>query len=632
MADKLQEIYGVQSDDEKLKTFRRVGSVDSLGNPISDDEAERRRTAPARTQEANRKAAARNLPGKREAAATTAKERAATASQIAAEEGYAPQPASLKDAAQASMRARGLSPGQEVAAAEGFAADEYEQAGMSQLGMLGAEQVGSRLNKEYGITKDYVKTSREITARQYGAQAAVDEAQVAHATATANELDEQARRQEMAIVDMRSRQFHQEEMEIEAQERTEQAYGLVQKTVQRMADAPAIDPNRWWASRSNGQKVAATFAMLGRGMAGGNPIDAIQGFINADIDAQKSTFQQLQATSAAAHDAASMARGLYADVRNQVGDERMADEIMRIARNEQLKTELEAMSTKTAIPSIRAVQEQARLQLEQVIADRTLILGKLAAHNVKRKAVITPAYRYFKDPQTGQVIRVPLGGAGAKEAAKYNLEESSKSRGDARKLLGEETIEGAKARNKAAESQGESDLAERKFKFEQKAKLAGDEKTKYAVAALKAGQIYLERYAEDVPGRTEGTIFGVGVRSPIGSKAKQRERAALDNFAQWAAGALTGANVSDRQQQFLDSMLTGDELSGDQIREGVRDLMTTLEAIPELTERALEDEPAAEHRRVAPDQLPDYAPSVRGRGPINRTPEEDAEDLGGTLR
>jgi hypothetical protein len=550
------------------------------------------------------------------------------------------QPGDLQGAALASLDARGLprppsmSDAQRIAAAEGTAADEYERAGLTQLGMQGAQTVSSVANPNYGLTKKYVDTSRRITDQMPGAHQAVDDAEMVRAVKVADFMEEQANRQSEAISDMQARQFAQEEQAFEAQERSKKAYALVDQTTKRMADAPAVDPNRWWSSRSDGQKFGAVLGMLGRGVHMGDPLGAIMPMIDRDIEAQKATFAQMQAASGAAANQANISRGLYADIRAQTQDEREADEIMRIARLEQAKQQFEAMAAQTAIPSIKAAQDVTRLAFDQSIADRRMQLDKIAAHNVKRKTVVSKAYQMVQLPN-GQVVRVPVGGPGQMAAAKYALEQADKSRGDARKILGEETIEGVKAGNKAREDAEKGSLEERKFQYQQRKDQAGGEKGAAVETALGLGRDYLADYGENVPGRTEGGIGGEAWLSEPGwwqSDEGLRESKRRETLSMWYATALTGANVSKKQEEFLDRLATDTSMSGNEIRAGVEDLNRSLEIYQSTYQRGAEEAAQADYRGVAPEQLPQRDPKTGGRTRSNTSDADQAAALGGKLR
>lgn len=499
--------------------------------------------------------------------------------------------AAMREAALASMDARGMPRPQtaahELAASEGVMADMYEQAGLDGLSMQGAKMVSSVANPEYGITKDYVQTSRSVNDRAMAAQQAIDDAEMLRAAKVADFMEEQSTRQAEAITDMRARQHVQEENAIEAQERTKAAYGLVAKTTERLASAPDVDPGRWWASRSNGQKVAATIGMMGRGLGGGNPQDFLMEHIDRDIDAQKASFAQMATAAGAAQSQMGLARGLYADIRAQTQDEREADEIMRIAKLEQAKADFEAIAARTAIPSVMAQQQQHRLQLEQLIADRRLQLGKIAVHNVKRKTVLTPAYRVVKepdvvDPKTGKVIakgqlyKVPVGGPADAARAKYLLEQADKNRGASRDVLAKD-IEGqanTAGQIEVVRAKAQAEGAAKGINPENRRMIAKETATPNRVRAL-AGDLVkmIEDRKGDVPG--EGWhIPGLGTASH-GLTAEARRFAKLrDELAQYDIVDLTGAVSSEQQDKIIQDLTSGSE---DEVLRGLRDIQHAMD-------------------------------------------------------
>jgi hypothetical protein len=483
----------------------------------------------------------------------------------------------FREAGVESLRARGMSPAHELAGAEGAVADMYEQAGLEGLGMQGAQTVSSVANPDYGLTKRYVDTSRGITDAMPAAHAAVDDAEMVRAVKVADFMEEQANRQSEAISDMQARQFAQEEQAFEAQDRSKTAYALVDQTTKRMMDAPDVDPNRWWTSRSDGQKFAAGLAMLGRGVHMGDPLGAILPLIDRDIDAQKASFGQLQAASGAAGAQANAARGLYADIRAQTQDEREADEIMRIARLEQAKQQFEAMAAQTAIPSIKAAQDVTRLAFDQTIADRRMQLDKIAAHNVKRKAVVSKAYQMVQLP-SGQVVRVPIGGPGQAAAAKYALEQADKNRGASRDVLaenvkGQASTEGQIAVN-AAKAQAEAEAAESGINPENRRMIAKETAVPNRVRQL-AGDLIkiIEERGGDVPG-VGWRIPGLGTATHSLTAEARRFKKLNDELNQYNIVDLTGAVSSEKQDKILESITSDSETERLQ---GLRDLQRAMD-------------------------------------------------------
>ncbi len=506
----------------------------------------------------------------------------------------------IRDAALASMRDRGmptpvqaqqqLTGGQTLAGAEGVAADAYEQAGLGLLGTAGAQVVRSVANPEYKITRDYVKTSREITDRQRAAQEQIDAAEVKRAADVADELDYQNGRQQAALVDMQSRQFAQEQQAIEAQERSRKAYDLVAQATDRLASTPDVDPNRAWADKTAGQRFAARLTMVGRGMLGHDPQGALNAEIERDIEAQKATFAQRSAVVGARQGQLDAARSLYADIRAQTQDEREADEIMRIARLEQAKVAFESLAARSAIPSVKAAQQQFLIGLDQQIADRRLQLGRIAVHNVRRKAVVGPAYRTMQLPD-GTVVRVPVGGAADQQRATYLLEQADKSRGDARKVLGEEVagaqrIEGDVARERAkvaAEAQAQAATGSP----ENRRMIAKETAVPNRVRSL-AGDLIkmIEERGGDVPG--EGWyVPGLGTAKHELTAEARRFRKLRDELSQYDIVDLTGAVSSEQQDRIIQDLASGSE---EEVLRGLRDIQHAMDTYVNTIEAA---DPAA---------------------------------------
>lgn len=502
----------------------------------------------------------------------------------------------LREAALASMRERGMpvpadapapTGAQNVASAEGVAADAYEQAGLGLLGTAGAQRVSSVANPEYGITRDYVSASRGINDRQMGAQQAMHDAEVQRAAAMADELETQNERQRAAMIDMQARIYAQEEHAIEAQERSRKAYDLVAQATDRLAASPDIDPNRAWANKSAGQRFAARLTMVGRGLLGHDPQGALNAEIERDIDAQKASFAQRGAVVSARQGQFDGARSLYADIRAQTGDEREADEIMRIARLEQAKTSLEALTAGTAIPSIRAAQAQFMLQLEQQIADRRLQLGKIAVHNVRRKTVVSPAYRAMQLPD-GTVVRVPIGGPADQLRAKYLLDQADKNRGDARKVLGEEVagaqrIEGDVAKERAKVAAEAEARKAQGGNPENRRMIAKETAVPNRVRSL-AGDLIkmIEDRGGDVPG--EGWFIpGIGTATHGLTEDARRFKKLRDELSQYDIVDLTGAVSSEQQDRIIQDLASGSET---EVLRGLRDIQHAMDTYVNTIEAA----------------------------------------------
>jgi hypothetical protein len=322
---------------------------------------------------------------------------------------------------------------------------------------------------------------------------------------------------------------------------------------------------------------------------------------------------------------------MYADIRAKTQDEREADAIYALAKAENMKAQFESFAVRNAIPSVMAQQQQNRLAIEQMVADRRLTLEKIAAHNVKRRTVVSKAYRAVRDPATGQVYRVPVGGPGDVAVGKYALDQADKNRGAARDVLGNVVVENIKAGAKS----DEADRAERKFQYEMRKDQAGGEKGAAVETALQLAKDWLADYGEDVPDRTEGGIGGeayLSAPSWLSSKEGRREQKLRSNTGQWFASALTGANVAPEQKEFIDKLQAGTSMSGDELRAGMRDLVRTLEIYQSTYQRSAEEAAQAGYRGVDESQLPTRDQKTGGMKRSNTGVDAEAAALGGTLR
>lgn len=128
----------------------------------------------------------------------------------------------------------------------------------------------------------------------------------------------------------------------------------------------SIDNDRFWATRSTGQKVMAGIGILLGGLGGGEnqALKIIDNAISRDIESQK-------ANVGIKGQAISQEKGLLSELRLRLGDQRSAEDAARsiYANNVQLK--LKAIAAKYQSPEIAAKVDMAVQQLEQVKVNAT---------------------------------------------------------------------------------------------------------------------------------------------------------------------------------------------------------------------------------------------------------------------
>jgi len=135
-----------------------------------------------------------------------------------------------------------------------------------------------------------------------------------------------------------------------------------------------VDPGRLWRNRSTGDKILAGVSLfLGSfgGARGNTAVTVLNDAIDQDIAAQK-------ANIATAGDAIKAQTGLYQEMRQRFGDERMADAATRSAYIEQMKLKVESISQRSAGPLIKANALKAIGMLEQQQANSMMEFEKAA--------------------------------------------------------------------------------------------------------------------------------------------------------------------------------------------------------------------------------------------------------------
>lgn len=444
----------------------------------------------------------------------------------------------------------------------GELADAQESSALQLYGLQGAEVPVTQVNPDYEHRKRNYGEMLDANYREQGAQDVIDEGQMTAARISADSLDEVAAAEQRSYDRQQARMFAQEEAALDAQERSRRAYDTADAVSRRMLQASEIDTNRWWASRTAGQKVAAVGAMIARGFTGRDPMDIIDNEINRDIDAQKASFMNLATTYGAASNNVNLARGLYADIRARTADEREADQIYRLSKLQAIKAQFEATAARAGLPMMQAQIQQARAQFDTKILQAREALETLITHNVKKRTVMRQAKRVVTLADGSQVY-VPIGGAGDRAAADFLGRESMATR-QAGNNLAAASIE---AEGKVAAAGAKRSASEENLRDRQRARIG--KAIAEAADAIDAIDEYAKMFGNDLPGRTEETVVaGRGLVSPIDTEAIKRERR-MRNFVLNLAAFSKGGKALTGTEKEAYQLLLGEEegtLSGNQIR------------------------------------------------------------------
>lgn len=523
-------------------------------------------------------------------------------------------------AKRADAAARGLRLTDPSVAAQGDVAEGQEQF-LDSARLLGGRTATTRRNPLYHPTQQAVGTQRVTNVMQEPLQQGITEAAVYREQAAAQTMEDVADRQLQAMTQLRANQQAQAQREAAQIERIRHVNDLATKAADTFAKTQDVDPGRYWRSQPAFMKFIAALAAGLKGWAGRTDATShITDAIAMDIDAQKAAISKASANVGNLQSQAAREESLYGQILAQTGSEREADLIYTKALLEHGAARTAAVLQRTNVPLMRAQAELQLNALRQHISQVDLQLQKQA---IASTPTITTVRRNVSDPDVRRLL-VERGKAGIKDVSegRARIGETARGREESQAKIALEEMKG-----------GADSLEERKFRFQQRAELNKGEKAATRQAAIAGIRQYMTDYGEDIPGRTEFAVpgFNEGIINEMSPEGR-REQLRRNAIGKWAATVLTGANVSPTQEAFLTDLVEGVDLSGDQIRTGMADLLSLLEAEQATSERALEPRAAAEYRRQSEDELPDYDPLVGGRQRSNTGVEAEAARLGGRLR
>lgn len=176
----------------------------------------------------------------------------------------------------------------------------------------------------------------------------------------------------------------QQEKEIQRQEQIKQQEQKAQQALDEFSKAK-IDPNRFWDSKSTGEKIVAGIAIalgaLGQGLSKGTiqsngALDIINGAINRDIEAQKMAILGKKET-------ADGAKGILAQMRERFDDERVAESMARVISLDQAKLKLDEIASKSKSAEVAANKDLLLAQIEEERQKNAIELSKAINDGIK---------------------------------------------------------------------------------------------------------------------------------------------------------------------------------------------------------------------------------------------------------
>ncbi len=222
--------------------------------------------------------------------------------------------------------------------------------------------------------------------------------------ATRQAIDEvSARNQEMAAADFQIANQQENQAIARQQAATNAAVTQQQEMQQRQADfdqsvkamsAMSVDPGRFWAQQSTGQKLANIIALGIGGFTAGhnggaNPVqEQVNRMVDADIKAQEFAYH-------AAHDAANAKQSAFSMAMNKYQNE---DQARAAARAASLDAVQAQVAKQAALWKGTAAQDRASLANAGLQDDKTKEIAQGVAYTPASQVAVAPTW---VDPRTG---------------------------------------------------------------------------------------------------------------------------------------------------------------------------------------------------------------------------------------
>lgn len=326
---------------------------------------------------------------------------------------------------------------------------------------------------------------------------------------------------------------------------SEAANRLVASTSKAAIDAQAVDPKRAWSNMGTARKVGLTISRIALGMAGSeDPNQFIDRVIGEDIDQQREALTKAQANVGTAREAAAEQGNLYQRTLEAVGDQRVAADVVRVARIQQIETDFKARLAAQGVNQLTAEQQVFLTKLEEDKAQAQARIQSQAAHN---PATFTKtAYVYGKGTREGmRLLGKEQIKAGVESGARADAQEA-----DLEKIDYKGRADRLEAEAKAAAKQGDK-IAAQAYAF--------GKDTERLQATM--GMVDELLQMDDIPGYG----YTEGVETPGKADTDNQIRLIIDELGRIKSG---GAITEDEFNTFSEMVTSGVYLGDGSLFEG----------------------------------------------------------------
>lgn len=304
-------------------------------------------------------------------------------------------------AAKAAAALRGKAAPQEQPAAveEAAPVDPYGEArrgnvsdALSYAGEADRRVVVQTPNKMHEPVKRHIGETAEAQEQILQGTEAERGAQINAATQAAEFMAQEARRQSNAIIDARAAEFERQEMLDEGVTALREVNKNVAEATAKFSETKGVDPGRYWASRTAGQKFVAVLGGIARGLLKMDPMAHLQAAIDNDIAAQEANIGLRKTALDELQQGTDQATKVYETLRLNVGDKRTADMMMEQARLGQAESQFKALLAEHNIQQLTAEQQRFLGEIAQKRADLGLQIQARTAANPRMITKVRKAH------------------------------------------------------------------------------------------------------------------------------------------------------------------------------------------------------------------------------------------------
>ncbi len=384
-----------------------------------------------------------------------------------------------------------------------------------------------------------------IMQRQLDAEEDLATARVGVAQAEADAMSEASTKYQDALSQAEAAKAEQDALVAERLAASEEATRLVDRTSKEAIDAAAVDPKRAWSNMGLGRKAAFVLSSISLGVAGNeDPAQYMRRYIDQDIEQQREAAAKAQANVGTAREAAAEQGNLYSRTLAAVGDQRVAADVVRVARIDQITADLKARLSAAGVQQVSAEQEAFLTKLEEDKAAAQARIQQAADNNPA--SFTKTAYVYGKGAREGMRL---LG----KEQIKAGVDAGTRAdaqEGELEKIDYKGRADRLEAEAKAAAKQGDK-IAAQAYAF--------GKDTERLQATM--GMVDELLQMDDIPGY--GYTEGVG--TPGKADTDNQIRLIIDELGRIKSG---GAITEDEFNTFSEMVTSGVYLGDGSLFEG----------------------------------------------------------------